>query len=94
MRGETRDCTRENRSERATGGRMSRSNTAVAMATCNGGSFIADPLARLAAQSRRPDPRVIYEDASQDGTLETIEVFRAQALFEIRTEKKTHSDSV
>ena len=94
MRGETRDCTRENRSERVTGGRMSRSNTSVAMATCNGGSFIADPLARLAAQSRRPDPRVIYDDASQDDTLETIEVFRAQALFEIRTEKNSQRPGV
>lgn len=66
---------------------MSRSSTSVAMATCNGGSFIADQLASLAAQSRRPDQLVICDDASEDDTLEKIEVFRAQAPFEIRTEE-------
>ena len=66
---------------------MSRSSTSVAMATCNGGSFITDQLTSLADQSRRPDQLVICDDDSGDDTLERIEAFRDGSPFEIRLEK-------
>ena len=56
------------------------------MATCNGGSFIAEQLASLTSQARLPDQLVIVDDASEDDTLEKIEAFRTQAPFEVRVE--------
>ena len=57
------------------------------MATCNGGPFIAEQLASLAAQSRRPDQLVVCDDHSEDDTLAEVEAFRDTAPFEVVIER-------
>lgn len=66
-----------------TEGRMERSRTSIAMATYNGGPFIAEQLASLVSQNRPPDQLVVCDDGSEDDTLDQIEVFRETAPFEV-----------
>ncbi len=56
----------------------------IAMATYNGERFIEEQLASLAAQTRLPDELVVSDDGSQDGTLERVRIFAAQAPFPVR----------
>lgn len=50
----------------------------VAMATYNGGAFIFDQLASIAAQTLVPYQVVVCDDGSDDDTLRIIEQFRAR----------------
>jgi glycosyltransferase involved in cell wall biosynthesis len=55
----------------------------VVMTTFNGGRYIHEQLASLAAQTRRPDELVICDDGSTDATLEVAEEFRRDAPFPV-----------
>ncbi|MFP6638701.1 MAG: glycosyltransferase family 2 protein [Myxococcota bacterium] len=68
---------------------MERSRTSIAMATCNGGHFIAEQLASLASQSRPPDQLVVCDDHSEDDTLARVEAFREGAPFEVLIERNS-----
>ena len=59
----------------------------IAMATYNGGGFIADQLASFIAQQRQPDELVICDDASSDDTVEQVERFAATAPLTVRIER-------
>ncbi|HUC19535.1 MAG TPA: glycosyltransferase [Acetobacteraceae bacterium] len=61
-----------------------RPKVSVAMTTYNGERFIEEQLASLAQQSRLPDELVVSDDGSQDGTLERVRAFAAQAPFPVR----------
>lgn len=56
----------------------------VAMATYNGERFLAEQLASIAGQSRRPRELVVSDDGSTDGTLAVIARFAQTAPFEVR----------
>src|SRR5262245_36412717 len=59
----------------------------VALCTHNGAAYIADQLASLAAQSRRPDELVVRDDASEDDTPAIVQAFAARAPFPVRFER-------
>jgi glycosyltransferase involved in cell wall biosynthesis len=65
-------------------GMTTRPKISIAMATYNGERFIEEQLASLAAQTRLPDELVVSDDGSQDGTLERVRIFAAQAPFPVR----------
>lgn len=63
----------------------------VAMATYNGGAYLAEQLESLLSQTRRPDEVVICDDGSTDLTLQIAEQFKHKASFDVRilTNEKT-----
>lgn len=56
----------------------------IALCTYNGEKFLAEQLAGFLAQSRLPDEVVICDDCSQDGTIDIIRDFAANAPFPVR----------
>ena len=50
----------------------------VALCTYNGGVFLPEQLSSLAAQTRRPDEVVVFDDGSDDRTREVLERFRGE----------------
>ncbi|MFL6721074.1 MAG: glycosyltransferase [Sphingomonas sp.] len=56
----------------------------IAMATYNGGPYIAEQLASFVAQHRQPDELVVCDDGSSDDTVEQIERFAQTAPFAVR----------
>ncbi len=58
----------------------------VAMATYNGGRYLATQLDSLAAQTRLPDELVITDDCSKDDTVEIARAFAKRAPFPVRVE--------
>ena len=59
------------------------------MATLNGGAYLAEQLASLAAQSRTPDELVICDDGSTDDTIAVIEQFQRSAAFPVRLHRNS-----
>jgi hypothetical protein len=59
----------------------------VALCTYNGGAYLPDQLASLAAQSRLPDELVVRDDASGDDTPAVVQAFAARAPFPVRFER-------
>lgn len=56
----------------------------IALATCEGASYLQPLLDSLAAQRIRPGELVVGDDASQDDTLVMLEAFAARAPFPVR----------
>lgn len=56
-----------------------RPRTAVVMCTYNGERFVAEQIASVLAQTRRPDELVVVDDASTDGTWAILQRECAQA---------------
>ena len=54
------------------------------MTTYNGGRFLDEQLASIAAQTRQPTELVICDDGSVDDTAAIVERFAAQCPFEVR----------
>lgn len=59
----------------------------VALCTYNGGAFLSDQLASIAAQTRLPDELVVRDDASDDATPAIVQAFAARAHFPVRFER-------
>lgn len=59
-------------------------SVSVALATYNGGRFLAEQLQSIAVQSVAPAELVISDDGSADDTLEITERFAASAPFPVR----------
>ncbi len=57
------------------------------MATYNGGCFLHEQLASIAAQTRAPREIVVSDDGSQDTTLEVVSAFADSARFPINVLK-------
>lgn len=57
----------------------------VALATFDGSAYLAEQLASLVDQQRRPDELVVCDDGSTDGTIELLEQFARTAPFRVRT---------
>ena len=63
----------------------------VAMATFNGGRFLAEQLDSIVGQSRPPDELILSDDCSTDDTVGLAEAFAARAFFDLvimRNEKR------
>jgi len=60
---------------------------AIAMATHNGETYLAQQLASLAEQTHYPAELVVVDDASSDGTLQVLDGFSRQAPFPVRLHK-------
>lgn len=60
--------------------------TSVALCTYNGGRFLAEQLASVAAQTRPPDEVVVCDDASADDSAAVARAFAAAAPFPVRVE--------
>ncbi|RHW16666.1 glycosyltransferase [Sphingomonas gilva] len=58
----------------------------IAMATFNGGAFIAEQLESFAVQDRRPDEIVINDDRSTDDTLAIISAFAVRSGIQVSIE--------
>ncbi|HEY0111890.1 MAG TPA: glycosyltransferase family 2 protein [Allosphingosinicella sp.] len=56
----------------------------VALATYNGRRYLAEQLASLVAQRRRPDELVVCDDGSTDSTVELLEEFARTVPFRVR----------
>jgi glycosyltransferase involved in cell wall biosynthesis len=56
----------------------------IAMATCNGGQYLAEQLDSILRQFRLPDELVIHDDASDDTTVSVIRDFASRAPFPVR----------
>ena len=56
----------------------------IALCTYNGEKFLAEQLASLAAQTRRPDELVVCDDCSTDATAEIVRQFAAEVDFPVR----------
>jgi glycosyltransferase involved in cell wall biosynthesis len=63
------------------------SRITVVMATYQGERFIADQLASLAAQTRKPDSLLISDDGSTDATLAVAESFAMSAPFRVAIQR-------
>ena len=59
----------------------------VVMTSFNGGRFIAQQLASLAAQTRRPDELLVCDDGSTDDTLSIVADFQRDAPFPVRIQR-------
>ncbi len=53
----------------------------VAMCTFNGGRFLGEQLASIAAQDRPPDELVVCDDGSSDGSVEIVREFARRTRF-------------
>ena len=60
------------------------SRISIAMCTYNGGRFLPEQLASIAAQQRLPDEMVVCDDGSTDTTLEILEKFSRTVPFTVR----------
>ncbi len=58
----------------------------VALCTYNGERFLAEQLASIAGQSRRPDEMILCDDGSSDGTVSIVRQFAASAPFPVHIE--------
>lgn len=67
------------------------SNISIAMCTYNGGSFLPEQLASIAAQTRLPDELVICDDGSTDSTPEIIAEFARKVTFPVRFFPNPHN---
>jgi glycosyltransferase involved in cell wall biosynthesis len=56
----------------------------IALCTYNGAQFLAEQLASIAQQIRRPDELIVCDDHSTDGTVAIIKNFAKSAGFEVR----------
>lgn len=56
----------------------------IAMATYNGGSYLADQLESFLCQTLLPDELVVCDDGSSDNTIKILEAFRVKAPFDVR----------
>jgi glycosyltransferase involved in cell wall biosynthesis len=63
----------------------------VAMCAYNGGRFLKEQLASIAAQSRPPDELVVCDDGSSDGTVEIVEEFARRSVFATRVVVNHHN---
>jgi len=63
----------------------------VAMATYNGGEYLAEQLASIAHQEHLPDELVVCDDGSSDGTVGVLREFAAVAPFPVRLEIHAHN---
>ncbi|WP_265944536.1 glycosyltransferase family 2 protein [Dechloromonas sp. A34] len=61
----------------------------VALATCNGATYLAEFLDSLAVQQLPPCELVVSDDASTDATLAILERFASDAAFEVRILRNT-----
>lgn len=59
------------------------SRVSIALATYNGGAYLAEQLASLAAQSRRPEELVVGDDGSRDQTAHVVAAFAAGSPFPV-----------
>jgi rhamnosyltransferase len=64
-------------------------SVSVALATCNGGRFLAEQLSDIAAQSLLPAELVVCDDASSDDTLSILEGFARSAAFPVRIHRNS-----
>jgi glycosyltransferase involved in cell wall biosynthesis len=64
----------------------------VVMCTFNGAAYLPRQLHSLAAQTRRPDELVVFDDGSTDGTVEILRSFAASAPFTVRWQ--THPENL
>lgn len=56
----------------------------IAMCTYNGEKYLQEQLDSFLRQTRLPDELVVCDDCSQDGTIQILQAFAAQAPFPIR----------
>lgn len=63
---------------------MTRSRLSVTLCTYNGQRYLRQQLDSIAAQTRPPDELVAFDDASTDGTPETLRGFAASTVFPVR----------
>jgi glycosyltransferase involved in cell wall biosynthesis len=56
----------------------------VAMCTYNGSRFLREQLESIAAQSRRPDELVVFDDVSRDDTRSILKAFADHSEFPVR----------
>ena len=56
----------------------------VAMGTYNGGRYLPDQLASIAAQTRLPDEMVVCDDGSTDATIVLLQEFARTARFPVK----------
>jgi len=64
----------------------------VVMGTFNGAAYLPRQLRSLAAQSRRPDELVVFDDGSTDETVEILRAFASTAPFPVRWQ--THPENL
>jgi len=65
----------------------SRERLAVVLATFNGGRWIGQQLATIAAQTRPPDLLVVSDDGSTDATLDVVDAFARTAPFAVEVRR-------
>lgn len=58
----------------------------IALATCNGARYITEQLDSILAQTRQPAELVVFDDRSDDGTVEAVRAFAARAPFPVVVE--------
>ena len=63
----------------------------VALATYNGGAYLAEQLQSMAAQTVPIDELIVGDDGSTDATLEVLREFAATAPFPVRIEINAHN---
>ena len=56
----------------------------IAMATRDGGNFLAEQLCSLGSQSRPPNELVVVDDGSRDETVSLLQAFAESAPFDVR----------
>jgi glycosyltransferase involved in cell wall biosynthesis len=68
---------------------MTAPRVSIAMATYNGGAFLAEQLRSFADQRRPPDELVICDDGSTDDTIALARGFAATSSFRVRVEQNS-----
>ncbi|MBC7931137.1 MAG: glycosyltransferase, partial [Rubrivivax sp.] len=63
---------------------QSRTRLSIAMCTYDGGRYLAEQLASIAAQTRAPDELVVCDDRSRDETTSIVRRFAETAPFPVR----------
>ncbi len=63
----------------------------VALCTYNGARYLAEQLASIAGQTRRPDELVVCDDRSEDATADVVRAFAANAPFPVRFSVNAHN---